>query len=236
MFVALVFGSATLLGFLQGGETSDPRFMAGRGSSEQSQGDGASINGLSASRALDRKPVILANGAREGTSDGSAEASNAPLGDELQAVADSLPRSRGSLVPFDPDSIEKPDGVAPKQLRDVDGGLVQWYGESDSRGAEEGLWIKWKDGVLSECRQYRSGELIGPSLKFHPDGSVASYNPSFKEGGVEGPGYAWYLDGNRKYAITFSGSIANGPAVYWNRNGVIDAERTGHYRDGKRVR
>lgn len=73
-----------------------------------------------------------------------------------------------------------------------------------------------------------------PQVAYWSDGAKKS-SVTFVEGVKEGPCQQWYASGAPECSGEYRRGLRQGIWTFWNEDGSIDQERSGEYREGKRV-
>ena len=77
-------------------------------------------------------------------------------------------------------------------------------------------------------------DALAPKLTYWSDGAVKS-SVVYVDGSREGAREQWYPSGVTECRGAYSHGAREGPWTFWNEDGSIDQERSGEYREGKRV-
>lgn len=73
-----------------------------------------------------------------------------------------------------------------------------------------------------------------PQLTYHGDGTLKS-STFYVDGVREGPAEQFYADGTPQSRGSYAKGEREGPWTFWTPEGVVDDERSGHYRAGVKV-
>ncbi len=104
------------------------------------------------------------------------------------------------------------------------------------RGLEHGPWEEREEGTGFLGRgEYRDGLRVGEWNYFHSSGEREARG-GYVEGKREGVWTLWYKHGQTAAELTYRDGELNGPARYWEEDGGVNAQRSGDYEDGKKVR
>jgi antitoxin component YwqK of YwqJK toxin-antitoxin module len=129
------------------------------------------------------------------------------------------------------------DGLHYKKFTDVPftGGITGKVQGSFKKGNWDGPWVSYHDnGQLLGKGNYKDGKLDGPWVWYHDNGQLSGKG-TWKDGKLDGP-WVWYHDnGQLRSKGTYKDGKRDGPWVYYNRDGIVDENWTGTFKDGKKV-
>ena len=139
-------------------------------------------------------------------------------------------------IPGELEAGESPRGLIQLVERDheeTEGWTVQE--EVDSKGVRHGDYTVWDDELLVIEGRYENDLEQGLWRYWHPNGGLSQELESDR-GVAEGPYHHWHDNGALAISGAFSGGSPTGPWIYWDRRGRLDADATGFYVNGNRIR
>ena len=120
-------------------------------------------------------------------------------------------------------------------------GIVGTSGPLDLAGRPHGEWTAWyADGEVRERGEYVHGRRQGRFVQWYPEGQRHSegerrFDAQARASLREGPWRFWYANGLLRGVGSYEAGRPEGKWTWWNHEGVLDARRSGIYRDGERV-
>jgi antitoxin component YwqK of YwqJK toxin-antitoxin module len=135
------------------------------------------------------------------------------------------------------DDLVITDGLHYKKFTDVPftGEITGKVQGSFKKGKWDGPWVSYHDnGQLLGKGSYKDGKLDGPWVWYHDNGQLSGKG-TWKDGKLDGP-WVWYHDNVQlRSKGTYKDGNRDGPWVYYNRDGTVDEEWTGTFKDGVKV-
>ena len=102
-------------------------------------------------------------------------------------------------------------------------------------GVKEGDWnVYWDNGQLMVEGQHKQDLRVGDWTIYHGNGQIMN-TMKYKNGKLEGKLEMFYFDGQMQASIMMSNGIRNGKCVYYNKDGTLMQDKTGIYKDGKKI-
>ncbi|MEM6672828.1 MAG: hypothetical protein AAF726_08275 [Planctomycetota bacterium] len=103
-------------------------------------------------------------------------------------------------------------------------------------GLEEGEWIEYhSNGQRMRVGRYERGQAVGEWRGFYRQGE-RQFTGKYVGGLTDGMFIEWYPNGVKKAEGSFVKGKLDGKWTFWDRQGRVDEEQTGTYRDGELIR
>ena len=102
-------------------------------------------------------------------------------------------------------------------------------------GLESGPWVETYDDGGSGSGEYRAGKRSGEWTYWTEEGRVQQQG-AYEDGERSGRWIEWYEDGvTLRSEVSWERGKKSGAAVYRNRDGTVNAQLSGTYREGVKV-
>ena len=102
-------------------------------------------------------------------------------------------------------------------------------------GMKEGDWkVYWDNGQLMVKGQHKQDLRAGDWTVYHGNGRVMNYM-KYKNGKWDGKLEMFYFDGQMQANLMMSNGVRNGKCTYYNKDGTLIQDKTGTYKDGKKI-
>ena len=99
-------------------------------------------------------------------------------------------------------------------------------------GNKEGPWeFYYENGQVEEKGDYKNGKREGPWVYYYSNGQLVSKG-TYKNGKEEGPWVYYWDNGQLGSKGDYKNGKREGPWVDYNRDGTVDEENTGTYKNG----
>ena len=107
--------------------------------------------------------------------------------------------------------------------------------EVDGDGVRHGEHTVWEDDRLVLEGYFENDLEEGVWRYWHANGQL-SQELTYRQGQAEGAYRHWHDNGRLAVLGAFRGGIQEGPWLYWTSRGSLDADQTGFFVGGDRVR
>ncbi|MFO1009290.1 MAG: hypothetical protein U1F29_04435 [Planctomycetota bacterium] len=121
----------------------------------------------------------------------------------------------------------------------TDDGLVRARGDRElTSNAPDGAWtFRYPNGELREEGRFEAGHRVGAWVQYAPNGQLRSrgervYDPATNSSPRSGTWTFWHENGVVAEHGVFVGGNREGRFEFTNRDGSVDAARTGEYHAG----
>jgi antitoxin component YwqK of YwqJK toxin-antitoxin module len=110
------------------------------------------------------------------------------------------------------------------------------FASTFKNGKQDGPWVGyWNNGQLSQKGTYKDDKKDGPWVGYHENGQL-DYKGTFKDGKREGPWVSHHYYGQLMHKGTFKDGNQDGPWVGFNKDGTVNEEYTGTFKNDVKVK
>ena len=135
------------------------------------------------------------------------------------------------------DDVVQREGLIYKKFTDIPfTGEVEGNEQgSIKNGKRDGPWISYHDnGQLENKINYKDGEIEGPWVLYYDNGQLASKG-EYKDSRKEGTWVKYWGNGQLWSKINYKDGEIEGPWVEYRRDGSINEDVTGTYKNGEKI-
>ena len=96
------------------------------------------------------------------------------------------------------------------------------------------LYSYHENGQIKSKTTYKNGWATGPSTSYYDNGQIDSQG-NFYEFSNIGKWVGFYRDGNKRSVTYYKDGGQQGDQLYWKEDGSLNTEKSGYYKEDKRV-